>query len=91
MCLTIQSRPIHELDTLSFTITCPYCRRGVKFNGYTRLERSRIYEQLIKGNIDDESTLGKKICIIRKVNKQLKDGINEMHDAKTIYDDMLEN
>ena len=90
MCLTIQSRPIHELDTLSFTITCPDCRRGVKFNGYTRLERSRIYEQLIKGNIDDESTLGKKIGIIRKVNKQLKDGIKEMHDAKTIYDDMLE-
>lgn len=90
MCLTIHSRSIYNDSPTSLTISCPDCRKRVNLNGYVRLERSRIYEQIIKGNISDECTLGRKISAIRKVNKQLKDRIEEMHDAKTIYDDMIE-
>ena len=40
--------------------------------------------------LSDPYSNGKKINAIRKVNKQLKNNIEEMTDAKTIYDDMIE-
>lgn len=90
MCLTIQSRSIYDNNDTPLTVSCPDCRKRINFSGYVRLERSRIYEQIIKGNISDECTLGKKINAIRKTNKQLKDRIEEMIDAKAIYDDMID-
>lgn len=89
MCMTIQSRPILDDTNYSFALNCPDCRKKISMSSYNRLARSRIYEQIIKGNINDKSNLGKKINIIRRINKDLRDRIEELQDARIIYDDMI--
>lgn len=73
----VKSYPLLNNIVHFYHINCPSCRTKIKINSYLKLDRSRIYEQIVKGNINPKSSIGKEISIFKNTCSQLENKIAE--------------
>lgn len=88
MCMIIKCYPLHDFGLKFFNINCPTCRLKIKINYNTKLDRSRIFEQIIKGNINYSSNIGKEISIFNSTSNNLE---NKILEFKKINDEFKNN